>query len=307
VTERPRVQTLRDMYRAREDPEPVVSIEVFPPRSVDGDEALFETLDRLIPYRPAFVSCTYGAAGSTRMRTVELCGEIQSRYGCAATAHLTCVGSRREELVETIEQVKRSGLRNIMALRGDPPAGDTRFQAADGGLEHADELVELIRTVTPEMGVGVAAYPEVHPEAVDAASDLEYLKRKVLTGADASFTQLFYVNENFLRFREEYDRVGVGVPLVPGIMPITEFSRIRRIATLCGAVFPDELARRLEEVKDDRAAQFSVGIDHAIGQCRQLIDEGVPGLHFYALNRSQACGEILEALGRGAPPAACHE
>lgn len=307
MTQRAAVETLREIYQSRQDQEPVVSIEVFPPHSVDGDEALFETLDRLIPYQPAFVSCTYGAGGSTRARTIELCLKIQSRYSCPATAHLTCVGSPREELVEWIGQVRESGLHNIMALRGDPPEGTSRFQTVDGGLEHANELVALIRDVAPEIGIGVAAYPEVHPEAVDATSDLEHLKQKVMTGADASFTQLFYVNENFLRFREEYDRVGVGVPLVPGIMPITEFSRIQRIASLCGAAFPDDLAQRLEAVREDRAAQFSVGIEHAIGQCQQLIDEGVPGIHFYALNRSRACSEILEALGRGLSPAACDE
>jgi methylenetetrahydrofolate reductase (NADPH) len=278
---------------------PVISIEVFPPKTADGDQVLLGTLDQLAIYRPRFISCTYGAGGTTRDRTIQLCQQIQSRYACTATAHLTCVGSTCEELLEWIDRARRAGIVNIMALRGDPPQGQGGFTTVPGGLAHADELVALIRGKSDELGVGVAAYPEVHPEAADAASDLANLKRKVDAGADAAFTQLFFRNASFLDFRDEFDRVGVGVPLVPGIMPITEFSRIRRIAALCGAIIPEGLAAELEAVRDDRDAQFEVGVAHAVAQCAELISEGVPGIHFYALNRSRACAEILEALGWG--------
>lgn len=292
--------TLREIYGDRSvAAPPAISVEIFPPKTPGGDAALMETLDRLATYRPAFVSCTYGAGGSTRDRTLELCREIESRYDTAATAHLTCVGSTRDELTDWIARVRAAGIGNIMALRGDPPRGENAFTAVSGGLKHANELVELIRAESDELGVGVAAYPEVHPEAPDAASDLDNLKRKIEAGADAAFTQLFYINENFLRFRDRCRQAGIEVPLVPGIMPITEFSRIQRIAALCGAEFPSDLARRLEAVQDDRDAQLDVGVEYALEQCRELIAEGVPGIHFYALNRSQACARILEQLGCG--------
>jgi len=289
--------TLREIYGgASAAGGPAISIEIFPPKTPDGDQVLFETLDRLAIFRPAFISCTYGAGGSTRDRTLELCQEIVSRYGTVATAHLTCVGSTRDELLEWIERVRAAGIGNIMALRGDPPRGDGSFTAVPGGLEHASQLVELIRSRSNELGVGVAAYPEVHPEAPDAVTDLGHLKSKIDAGADAAFTQLFYINENFLRFRERFQAAGISVPLVPGIMPITEFSRIQRIASLCGAEIPVELAERLEAVRDDRDAQLAVGVEYAVEQCRELIAEGVPGIHFYALNRSRACVRILELL-----------
>ena len=274
-----------------------LSIEIFPPKTAAGDETLFQTLDRLSVYRPSFVSCTYGAGGSTRNRTVELCVEIQRRYKLAATAHFTCVGSTREELLEWLGFAESKGIRNIMALRGDPPEGQERFQAVEGGLQHANELVALIREHHSEMGIGVAGYPEKHLEAPDAQTDLDNLKRKVDAGADAVFTQLFYVNKNFFEFRERFHQVGIAVPLVPGIMPITEFARIQRITAMCGAVFPTDLAQKLEAVQDDKQAQFEIGVEHAIEQCRELIAQDIPGIHFYALNRSKACERILKSLG----------
>ena len=274
-----------------------VSVEVFPPKTTKGDAVLFQTLEQLARYRPAFVSCTYGAGGSTRLRTIELCSEIQERYELTATAHLTCVGASRDELIEALTDARRSGIENIMALRGDPPEGEDLFRETTGGFKNANELVDLIRSLNPEMGIGVAGYPEKHPEAPDAQTDLDNLKRKVDAGADAVFTQLFYVNEKFSEFRDRYHRAGIDVPLVPGIMPITEFARIKRIVSLCGAVFPNDLASRLEDVQDDKSAQFEIGVEHAVRQCRELIDQGVPGIHFYVLNRSKACEKILSALG----------
>lgn len=274
-----------------------LSFEIFPPKTPSGDEALRTTLERLALYRPAFISCTYGAGGSTRERTVDWCVEIQQRLNLTATAHFTCVDSTREELLEWLNRAHERGIRNIMALRGDPPQGETHFRSVPGGFRHANELVALIRSSFADMGIGVAGYPEKHPEAPDASTDLAHLKRKVEAGADAVFTQLFYVNENFFCFRERYAQAGIGVPLVPGIMPITEFARIKRITSLCGAVIPADLAGRLEAVQDDPQAQFEIGVEYAVRQCRELIDAGVPGIHFYVLNKSQSCEEILQALG----------
>jgi len=274
-----------------------LSIEIFPPKTAEGDESLRQTLRELTPFKPAFVSCTYGAGGSTSKRTVEWCQEIQQQHGVASTAHFTCVGSTRAVLVEWLNFAWQAGIRNIMALRGDAPAGQTQFQAVEGGLKYANELVGLIRDHFPEMGIGVAGYPEKHPEAPNLDADFENLLRKVRAGADAIFTQLFFDNASFFRFRDRVARANLGVPIIPGIMPITEFARIQRITAMCGSVIPAGLAGRLEAVKEDKQAQYEIGVQFAISQCRELIDQGVDGIHFYVLNKSQAGREILEELG----------
>ncbi|MCX7420014.1 MAG: methylenetetrahydrofolate reductase [NAD(P)H] [Planctomycetia bacterium] len=274
-----------------------LSIEIFPPKTSAGDVALFESLDRLIAFNPGFVSCTYGAGGSTSKRTVELCVEIQRRYAVSATSHFTCVGSTRDELINWLNYARQSGIQNFMALRGDPPVGQADFKPVDGGLRYANELVALIRENFAAMGIGVGGYPEKHPEASDAETDLNNLKRKVDAGADAIFTQLFFVNDNFYRFRDRCEQAGIRIPIIPGIMPVTEFARIKRITALCGAVFPTELSSQLEAVQTEEAAQFDIGVKWAIQQCRDLVQHGAPGLHFYALNKSPACEKILSALG----------
>jgi methylenetetrahydrofolate reductase (NADPH) len=274
-----------------------LSIEVFPPKTEGGDAALWETIERLRRFSPQFVSCTYGAGGSTRTRTVEICRTIQQRFGLTATAHFTCVGSTRQELLDWLDFATRSGIHNIMALRGDPPQGTTEFRPPPGGLSHANELVELIRSVHPEVGIGVAGYPEKHPEAPDLQTDLRHLQRKVAAGADAVFTQLFFINRHFLEFRDLCAAAGITVPIIPGIMPITEFARIKRITSLCGAIIPDDLAARLEAAQDDKARQLDIGVEYAVAQCRELLSKGVAGLHFYVLNRSEATERILDALG----------
>ncbi len=273
-----------------------LSIEIFPPKTEAGDAALFETLRRAAAYQPAFVSCTYGAGGSTQHRTMEICDRIQSEYKLTATSHFTCVGSTREELIEWLQSADARGIHNIMALRGDPPVGETNFKAVSGGLQNANELVALIREHFPNFGIGVAGYPEKHPEAADLDSDLVNLKRKVDAGADAVFTQLFYVNDHFFRFRDRCEQLGIKCPIIPGIMPITEFARIKRITALCKSEFPAALSARLEAVQDNAAAQFEIGVEYAIEQCQQLIARGIPGIHFYVLNRMDACSKILDAL-----------
>jgi len=274
----------------------VISIEIFPPKTAEGDASLKRNLQTLTEYNPAFVSCTYGAGGSTRDRTAYWCREIQDTFLRPAMAHFTCVGSTRQELKDWLDIASAAGIRNIMALRGDPPAGQESFRAVDGGLKNADELVKLIRETHPEMGIGVAGYPEKHVEAGSMEVDLLNLKRKVDAGADAIFTQLFFVNKNFLRFRDACEKLDIGIPIVPGIMPITDFARIKRITSMCGTEFPADLASRLEAVQDDPLAQFEIGVEHAIQQCEELIKADVPGIHFYALNKSDACQRILDAL-----------
>ena len=274
-----------------------LSVEIFPPRNESGDAELFKTLEELVRYQPAFVSCTYGAGGSTSKRTIELCALIQNQLHNTATAHFTCVNSTREELVEWLQNAVDAGITNIMALRGDPPAGQETFVPADGGLKYANELVSLIRKHFPDMGIGVAGYPECHPEASDAEVDLTNLKRKVDAGADAIYTQLFFNNEHFYQFRERCLKAGIDRPIVPGIMPITEYRRIQRIMSMCSSESPADLVGQLEAAQDDLEAQFEIGVEYAIRQCEQLIKEGVPGIHFYVLNRSQACKRIFDALG----------
>lgn len=279
-----------------------VSFEIFPPKTAEGDTALWENVERLAKLHPAFISCTYGAGGSTRTRTVELCQQMQSQFGVTATAHFTCLGGTVPELREWLKYAGAAGISNIMALRGDPPAGQADFAQVPGGLRNANELVELIRSDFPQFGIGVAGYPEKHVQAPSLDVDLQNLRRKVAAGADAVYTQLFYVNDHFFRFRDRCNALGVNVPIIPGIMPITNFAQIKRITALCGAELPQELADRLETAQDDKNAQFEIGIDFAIAQCRELVEAGVPGIHFYVLNRSQACETIFGALD-GTPAA----
>ena len=274
-----------------------LSFEIFPPKTPDGDGALWENVERLSRLKPAFISCTYGAGGSTRTRTVELCQEIQTRFGLTATAHFTCLGGSLAELREWLALARARGISNIMALRGDPPAGQAEFRQVAGGLKNANELVALIKSEFPDFGIGVAGYPEKHPEAASLEVDLANLKRKVSAGADAVYTQLFFDNDSFLRFRDRCGTMGIKVPIVPGIMPVLNFAQIKRITSMCGAVLPAGMANKLDAAQEDKDAQFQIGVDFAIGQCQDLMQRGIPGIHFYVLNRSQACETILAALG----------
>ena len=273
-----------------------VSIEIFPPKTKEGDQTLRGHLKQLVEYQPAFISCTFGAGGSTRDRTLQWCHEIQTDLQQTAVAHLTCVGSTREQLIELLDATDQADICNIMALRGDAPQGQDEFQTVTGGLQYANELVELIRECHADWGIGVAGYPEKHQEAPSLDFDLKNLKRKVDAGADVVVTQLFFSNDCFFSFRDRCQTLGIEIPIVPGIMPITDYARIQRITAMCGSSFPEDLATRLAAVQDDKAAQFEIGVEHALIQCEQLKAEGVPGIHFYALNKSDACLQILDAL-----------
>jgi len=273
-----------------------LSFEIFPPKSPAGEAGLFAAVKTLVAFRPSFVTCTYGAGGSTREKTLELTVAIRDRFGVSTAAHLTCVGSSQQDLRAWLNEAANRQVENIVALRGDPPRGEARFVPAADGLAHADELVVLIRREFPHFGVAVAGYPEAHQEAPSPEADLANLKRKVETGADAVITQLFYENKDFFAFRRRYQEAGIRAPLVPGILPIINYTQVQRITALCGAKLPPGLVAELEASRDDPEAELEIGVAHAIRQCRELLDAGVPGLHFYVLNKATAAARILEAL-----------
>jgi methylenetetrahydrofolate reductase (NADPH) len=275
-----------------------LSFELFPPKTETGEAALGRNLDELMAFAPSFVTCTYGAGGSTRVKTLEIVAGVHQRHRCAVASHLTCVGSTVEELREYLSRAQSRGVHNIVALRGDPPRGEASFQPVEGGLRYANELVSLIRREFADIGIAVAGYPETHQEAPSAEADLANLKRKVDSGADVVITQLFYDNADFFHFRERCHAAGIRVPIIPGILPITNFAQVQRITSLCKARLPDSLCGELSGCGDDEAVQFSIGVDYATRQVQQLIDEGVPGLHFYVLNKSPATVRVLQSIGR---------
>jgi len=273
-----------------------LSFEIYPPKTEAGEAQLIAALDALMDFRPSFVSCTYGAGGSTRDKTLELVVKIRQTFGVATAAHRTCVESTEEGIRQWLKEATDLGIENIIALRGDPPRGETAFKKPEGGLEHGNELVSLIRREFPHFSIAVAGYPETHQEAPSPEIDLANLKRKVKAGADAVITQLFYDNRDFFEFRVRYQEAGITVPLVPGILPVINVAQIQRIASLCGARLPPSFLADLEQHRNDPDGQLKVGVDYAIRQCLELLDSGIPGLHFYVLNKAEAPRRILQAL-----------
>lgn len=272
-----------------------LSFELFPPKTDEGIEPLMETVAELAKYSPDFFTCTYGAGGSTQTRTLKVASNVKKRFNIPVASHLTCVGSTVAQLHEYLQKAHEEGVDYIVALRGDPPKGETSFTPVEGGLRYANELVSLIRNDFPQFGIAVAGYPEVHQEAPNFEADLLNLKRKVDAGANIIVTQLFYQNADFYRFRDECEKLGINVPIVPGIMPVTNLGQIKRITSLCKAALPDRFVNKLSE-SDDADWQFSVGVDFAQEQVRDLLDNGAPGIHFYVLNKSQATGRVLDAV-----------
>lgn len=273
-----------------------LSFEIFPPKTETGEVQLFAAIEALLQFRPSFVSCTYGAGGSTREKTLDLTLRISRTFGITTAAHLTCVESTEEEIRQWLKMATDLGVENIVALRGDPPKGQETFRRVEGGLAHANELVALIRREFPHFGIAVAGYPETHQEAESPEIDLANLKRKVDAGADAVITQLFYDNRDFFAFRTRYRAAGVNVPLIPGILPVINLGQVQRIASLCGATLPAPFLAELEQHRDNPLAQVDAGVHYAIRQCGELLAAGIPGLHFYVLNKSEAPSRILQAL-----------
>jgi methylenetetrahydrofolate reductase (NADPH) len=274
---------------------PVFSFEFFPPKTEAGERNLFAALEELRGLEPAFVSVTYGAGGSSRARTIEIVKSIKERYGLEAMAHFTCVGATVPELRDTLDEMQRAGIENVLALRGDPPAGEERWTKTEGGLEFSRELVELIAADYP-FAIGAACFPETHIHATSPEDDLEHLAAKVRAGADFLITQLFFDNQLYFDFVERARAIGIGVPIIPGIMPITRVSQIERMAEMCGSAIPDGLRREMHAREDDDEAVLDFGVAYATLQCAELLAAGAPGIHFYTLNRSPATRAILSAL-----------
>lgn len=271
-----------------------LSFELFPPKTPEAMESLREAVIRLQAFRPDYFTCTYGAGGSSRETTLDVVEMVREVTGVPVASHLTCVGSTVDELRDYLQQAKTRGASYIVALRGDPPQGTTEFRQVEGGLRYANELVSLIRSEF-DFGIAVAGYPEVHQEATDRQTDLLNLKRKVDAGADVIITQLFYNNDDFYRFRDACEQIGIRVPIVPGILPVTNFKQAQRIASMCKAAIPPEFAEQMNQ-SDSPDWQFKVGVEHARRQTIDLIEHGVPGLHYYVLNKSSAAEVLLDGL-----------
>ena len=277
--------------------DPVISFEFFPPKTEEGVDALYDTVKALRPCRPSFVSVTYGAGGSTRDRTLDLVARIQRELGITTMAHLTCVGSTKDEIRQTLQRLHDSGIRNVLALRGDPPKGETEFQATEGGFRYATELVAFIRELDLDFCIGAACYPEGHVETPDLEADLRHLVEKVDAGADFLVSQLFFDNADYRAFVSRARSAGVQIPIVPGLMPVTNAAQVERFTQMCGSRIPQELYRRLRIVANDPSAVVATGVQWAVDQGRDLLELGAPGLHFYTLNRSSATLAVHAALG----------
>ena len=274
---------------------PLFSFEFFPPKDEGGFQSLFQTIEKLNPADPSFVSVTYGAGGSTRSKTVDLVGKIKNRIGIESMAHLTCVGHKKDEIVSVLESLKNCGIENILALRGDPPKGEKKFVKPEGGFGYANELVSFIKSKF-SFCVGAACYPEGHIECANLSQDMDNLKRKVDCGVDFLITQLFFNNNHYFDFIDLAKKEGINIPILPGIMPILNVKQSQRFTQMCGASLSTSLLARFEGVQDDLDKVREIGINHATVQCRDLIKSGAPGIHFYTLNRSKATLAILENL-----------
>jgi len=274
---------------------PLFSFEFFPPKDDASAAALMDVVRNLQELHPDFVSVTYGAGGSTRAKTLELVARIKRDVHLEAMAHLTCVGHSKTEIRAILGELSDRGIENILALRGDPPKGETTFKPHPDGFRYANELAEEIARAG-RFCFGVAGYPEKHIEAPSLEVDLQNLKRKVDAGASFVTTQLFFQNEYYFSFVSRARAIGIAVPIFPGIMPITNYTQIQRFATLCGASIPSALKAELEAAQSDLEAVTRIGVRHAAAQCRELLQKGAPGIHFYTLNKSRSSREILEHL-----------
>ncbi len=290
-----------DRILADQDPStPVFSFEFFPPKTAEGERNLYAALAELRTLEPSFVSVTYGAGGSTREKTIEIVKRIKDEYGLEAMAHFTCVGATEAQLRATLAEMQDAGIDNVLALRGDPPAGEDEWIKTDGGLEYSRELVALIAGGYP-FAIGAACFPETHIHAQSPEADLEHLVEKVHAGVDFLITQMFFDNASYFNFVARARAAGIEVPIIPGIMPITRVGQIERMAKMSGAVIPDGLRAELHARGEDPEAVLDFGVAYATLQCAELLAAGAPGIHFYTLNRSPATRAILSALKLAKP------
>ncbi|CAN5451958.1 methylenetetrahydrofolate reductase [NAD(P)H] [soil metagenome] len=287
---------IRDLLRPDQ---PSFSFEFFPPKTDQGEENLFTAIAELEHLHPTFVSVTYGAGGSTRHRTLRIVQRIAAETSMLPMAHLTCVSATCEEIGATIDELANAGIRNVMALRGDMPGGtDVRWEATPGGLTNAAELVRLLHQ-RGAFCVGVASFPEGHPESADRDVDAQHLAAKLNAGADFAITQLFFRADDYFSHVDKVRAQGSEAPIIPGVMPVTNVGQIQRFTELSGAVFPDDIAGRLHAVADDPDKVRAVGVEVSTELCRDLLDGGAPGIHFYTLNRSTATREVWANLHPG--------
>ncbi|MBN1688323.1 MAG: methylenetetrahydrofolate reductase [NAD(P)H] [Candidatus Omnitrophica bacterium] len=281
---------------------PAISFELFPPKTEEGEKKLYETVAQLKTLDPAFVSVTYGAMGTTRVNTLRIVSAIKNKIGLETAAHLTCVGHSQDEIEKILEELKENHIENIMALRGDPPEGEKEYKSVQNGFRYASELVRFIRR-HPVYGkvfsLAVAGYPEGHLECRDKKKDLEHLKKKVDEGADVIITQLFFQNRDYFDFVERSRSVGIHIPIVPGIMPVTHGPQIEKFASMCGSAIPAVMKEAILKFGEDQTAIEAFGIDYATRQCEELLNHQVPGLHFYTLNKSWSTQKITRNLGLG--------
>jgi len=293
------MRLVRDIYAAKGAlRQPVISFEFFPPKTEEGDRNLLEkTIPALLATKPDYCSVTYGAGGSTREKTLKIVERIQRQHGLTAVAHLTCVCATQDQIQELLTQIRALGVQNVLALRGDPPGGG-EFQPTPGGFEYSDQLVRFIRE-QGDFCIGVAGFPEGHVACKGGKLvDWGHLKKKIDAGADFVLTQLFFDNTDFQEFRDHLtQKHGVKVPLVPGIIPILSASQIKRFTAMCGARIPAALAAKLDELGDNDEAVSEFGVEYATTQCKELLRNGAPGIHFYTLNKARATVGILQNLG----------
>lgn len=292
------MRLIRDIYSdAQLARRPVISFEFFPTKTPEGERTLLEkTIPALSPLKPDFCSVTYGAGGSTRQKTLTIVDRIQRDHGLTAMAHMTCVNATREETADVLNQARSLGIKNILALRGDPPGGLSEFVKTEGGFEFSYELVRFIKD-EGRFSIGVAGFPEGHIANADGKhADWRHLKHKVDQGADFVITQLFFNNKDYFEFRDYLTALGVRVPLVPGIMPVLNAGQIKRIVSLCAADLPASMVSELDKRGENDEAVLQYGIDYATRQCEELLREGAPGLHFYTLNKARSTTEIMANL-----------
>jgi methylenetetrahydrofolate reductase (NADPH) len=287
--------------RQLEGPEPSFSVELFPPKDEQARQAMLETVEELAVLQPDFFSVTYGAVGATRDGTLETVTTIKRDLGFDAMAHLSCVGESTEGLRTILDRLDEAGIENVLALRGDPPRGEGEFEPVEGGLSGSAELAELISTQYPQIAIGASCFPEVHPEAASLDEDLAYLRVKVDSGASFLITQLFFDNDLYFDFVSAARKAGIEVPIIPGLMPISSYSAIERMAGLCKASIPDPLRESMLALGGDTEAEAELGVAYASQQATDLMRRGAPGIHFYSLNRSYATRSILASLRASRP------
>ncbi|MFH1541929.1 MAG: methylenetetrahydrofolate reductase [NAD(P)H] [bacterium] len=283
------------VIEALQQGEPAISFEFFPPKTKAGEENLYLVLRELKKFQPDFVSVTCGALGSTHDKTFNWIKHIKGKAGFEPVAHLTCVNADQDDLLEKVVQLEALGVENILALRGDPPEGKKEFNVEEGCFQHARSLVSLIKGHSKNICVGVAGYPEGHIESVSLEQDIVFLKEKINAGADYIITQLFLDNRYFFDFQKRCQDAGITVPIIPGIMPVTSLKVIKKLTNMCGATIPEKLLKDLEKYNGEDEAIRTIGVEHAVSQCQELLEAGVPGLHFFVMNQS---GPISRIIGR---------